>query len=159
MVKKIQSEKTQTTDNDWPVWVEALVRSQIIDNWESKDDPEHLKTIRNRLLSNETRCTRLLEIYHNLLQGLPIIFDDSRDHIELKLSGLVVDKNGFLQITNRIYQEIFNMFWVRDQLEKIRPYASALGDWIGSGQQEESYLLKGEVLQDALAWALGQKLR
>jgi hypothetical protein len=26
-------------------WVDSLVRSQIIDNWESQDEPEHLKTI------------------------------------------------------------------------------------------------------------------
>ncbi|MEM6404106.1 MAG: AAA-like domain-containing protein, partial [Cyanobacteria bacterium P01_D01_bin.116] len=31
-------------------WLEELVRSQIINNWEAQDEPEHLKTIRDRLL-------------------------------------------------------------------------------------------------------------
>ncbi|MCY7390931.1 MAG: AAA-like domain-containing protein, partial [Leptolyngbyaceae cyanobacterium CAN_BIN12] len=31
-------------------WVENLVRHQVIENWEAKDTPEHLKTIRDRLL-------------------------------------------------------------------------------------------------------------
>lgn len=37
-------------------WVEALVSSRIIENWEAQDTPEHLKTIRDRLLlSGEDR--------------------------------------------------------------------------------------------------------
>ena len=31
--------------------IDELVRSQILQNWETKDDPEHLKTIRDRILS------------------------------------------------------------------------------------------------------------
>ncbi|MEG5193522.1 AAA-like domain-containing protein, partial [Microcoleus sp. ARI1-A4] len=33
-------------------WVDSLVRSHIIDKWESQDEPEHLKTIRDRILRN-----------------------------------------------------------------------------------------------------------
>ena len=39
--------------NDEAEWIENLVRSQIIENCESQDEPEHLKTIRDRLLKNE----------------------------------------------------------------------------------------------------------
>ncbi|MEH1871725.1 hypothetical protein [Nostoc sp.] len=31
-------------------WVEHLVRSQMLTNWEALDEPEHLKTIRDRIL-------------------------------------------------------------------------------------------------------------
>ena len=158
VVHELESQTSTLAENDWPVWIEQLVRSQIIENWESKDDPEHLRTIRNRLLSNRQRCTRLLEIYQKLLEGFLIEFDDSRDHLELQLSGLIVKKTGHLEIKNKIYQEVFNRGWVREQLEKIRPYASELGAWIASGKQDESSLLRGEVLQDALAWALGRSL-
>src|SRR6476469_4779710 len=52
-------------------FVESVVRSQIIQNWESQDEPEHLKTIRDRILRNEQRAGRLLGIYQQILQLEP----------------------------------------------------------------------------------------
>ena len=101
-------------------WVENLVRSRLIDNWESQDEPEHLRTIRNRLLHDEQLASRLLGIYQQLLQGVETPTDDSREQIELLLSGLVV-KQGYLQIKNRIYQEVFHREWVERQLQNLRP--------------------------------------
>jgi hypothetical protein len=43
--------------------VVALVRSQVIDHWESQDHQEHLKTIRQRVLAQEQRAGYLLELY------------------------------------------------------------------------------------------------
>lgn len=40
--------------------VELLVRSQIIKNWESQDEPEHLRTIRNTILCDEEGVGRRL---------------------------------------------------------------------------------------------------
>ena len=37
-------------------WIEKIVRSQIIDNWKAQDNPEHLRTIRNRLLAQEQKA-------------------------------------------------------------------------------------------------------
>ncbi len=158
VVNQIKYEAEKLPPPSWPSWIQKIVRSHIIENWESQDEPEHLKTIKNRLLSNDKRSPRLLAIYEQLLQNIPISFDDSRDHIELELSGLVFRKYGYLQIKNRLYQEIFNQAWVTDRLDKIRPYSSALRGWVNSKKQDESYLLRGQVLQDALAWALGRSL-
>ncbi|HBB33077.1 MAG TPA: hypothetical protein DC064_15060, partial [Cyanobacteria bacterium UBA9273] len=47
--------------------VERLVRWEIIDNWQSHDDPEHLRTIRDRVLRNEQRAGRLLGLYRQIL--------------------------------------------------------------------------------------------
>jgi hypothetical protein len=52
-------------------WVDSLVRSRIIDKWESQDEPEHLKTIGDRILRNEQRAGRLLGIYQQILQSEP----------------------------------------------------------------------------------------
>ncbi|MFN6477328.1 AAA-like domain-containing protein [Nostoc sp. DedQUE07] len=49
-------------------WVEELVRSQIIQHWESQDEPEHLRTIRDRLLFNQQQSGRLLSLYQQVLQ-------------------------------------------------------------------------------------------
>ncbi len=102
-------------------WVEELVRSHIIKNWESKDEPEHLKTIRDRIFRNEQRAGYLLGLYQQILLELEageigIAADDSAAQIELLLSGLVVKHEGFLRIRNPIYQAVFNLNWVGKQL-------------------------------------------
>ncbi|MDZ8028975.1 MAG: AAA-like domain-containing protein [Nostoc sp. DedQUE11] len=50
-------------------WVEQLVRSQIIEHWQTKDEPQHLRTIRDRLLFHEHRAGRLLGLYQRVLQA------------------------------------------------------------------------------------------
>jgi AAA-like domain/WD domain, G-beta repeat len=44
-----------------------IVQSQIIENWEAVDEPVHLKTIRDRLLRNQHRASRLLGLYQKIL--------------------------------------------------------------------------------------------
>jgi hypothetical protein len=48
-------------------FIEQLVHERIIDNWETQDEPEHLRTIRERLLRNEQRAGRLLGIFQQIL--------------------------------------------------------------------------------------------
>ncbi len=139
-------------------WVEQLVRSHIIDNWEANDEPEHLKTIRDRLLRNEQRTARSLGIYQQLLQEVEIEADDSREQIELLLSGLIVKQQGLLKVRNPIYQEVFHLKWVEKQLRQLRPYSQAFDAWIASKQQDESRLLRGQALKDASYWAQGKSL-
>ncbi|MEG4942662.1 AAA-like domain-containing protein [Microcoleus sp. F4-D5] len=139
-------------------WVENLVRSHIINNWESQDEPEHLKTIRDRILRNEQRAGRLLGIYQQILQGVAVPTDDSRDQIELLLSGLVVKQAGLLKVKNLIYQEVFNLEWVEKQLRELRPYSQTFEAWIASKQTDSSRLLRGQALTDAQIWAQGKSL-
>ena len=139
-------------------WVESLVKSRIIQKWESQDEPEHLRTIRDRINRNEIYSARLLGMYQQILQGREIKSDDSREQIELILSGLVVRAEGRLKIKNKIYQEIFNLEWVDRQLEKMRPYSELLKAWVVSQQSDESRLLRGKALENALAWSQGKSL-
>jgi WD40 repeat protein len=138
--------------------VTAIVRSHIIDNWASLDEPPHLRTIRDRLLCNEQRASRLLGLYLQILQNGGVPADDSPEKIELLLSGLVVKKQGSLQVYNRIYQEVFHIEWVEKQLKKLRPYADLINAWVKSNYQDETNLLRGQALKDAQAWAKGKSL-
>ncbi|MGF1480844.1 MAG: CHASE2 domain-containing protein [Cyanophyceae cyanobacterium] len=139
------------------LWVEHIVRTGILENWEFQDEPEHLRTIRDRLLYSEDRAGRLLGIYQRLLSAASSsVADESRDRLELLLSGLVVERQGQLMIKNPIYRAIFNAEWVAIQLEKLRPYASNIDAWLASGQ--ETHLLRGLALQQALAWAKTKQL-
>ena len=139
-------------------WVESLVRSRVIQRWESQDEPEHLRTIHNRILYNEQNRGRLLSIYQKILQKFELKADDSREQIELILSGLVVKKAGLLQVKNRIYQEVFNQEWVEQKLADIRPYSQGLEAWRISNFKDESRLLRGQALKEAQFWAQGKSL-
>jgi hypothetical protein len=142
-----------------------LVHERIIDNWETQDEPEHLRTIRDRILRNSQRSARLLGIYQQILQppqfkggqgGVPT--DDSPEQMELLLSGLVEKQQGFLNVKNPIYQNVFDLEWVEEQLASVRPYSQAFDAWIASKQQDASRLLRGQALKDASYWAQGKSL-
>lgn len=104
-------------------WVENLVQKHIIENWEAQDDPEHLKTIRDRLFFNQKSVSRLLGLYQQILQQEGVAADGTPQQMELRLSGLVVRHQGQLRAANRIYQSVFNRNWVEQELGKLRPYS------------------------------------
>lgn len=102
------------------LWVEQLVRSHIIENWESQDQPEHLRTIRNYLLHNKQQAKQLLELYQQILCFQDPTADSNPASINLVLSGLVEPQEGVLRVKNSIYREVFNATWVEKQLNKLR---------------------------------------
>jgi len=139
-------------------WVEKIVRSGVIERWESQDETEHLRTIRDRIERQGKYTGRMLGIYQQILQGFAVKTDDSREQIELLLSGLVVREQGLLDVKNRIYEEVFNLEWVEKQLAALRPYSQSLEAWVASQRTDESRLLRGIALKDALTWGLGKSL-
>ncbi|MEG4111206.1 MULTISPECIES: LpqB family beta-propeller domain-containing protein [unclassified Microcoleus] len=165
--------KTETfTTNQ--LLISEIVQSRIIDNWESSDEPVHIKTIRDRLLRSQHRASRLLGLYQKILPlseppdcrgGAPvpalaggICADDTPEQTELRLSGLVVKRAGKLTVSNRIYAAIFNHNWVEKALGDLRPYAESLTAWIATNCQDESRLLRGQALEDARQWAANKSL-
>ncbi len=100
--------------------IETLIKERIINNWESHDEPVHLRTIADRLLRNQDKAGRLLGIYQQILEKGAILCDDSPEQGELRLSGLVVKKDNQLVVYNAIYREIFNLNWLEKQLEQLR---------------------------------------
>ncbi|MGK7874197.1 MAG: AAA-like domain-containing protein [Xenococcaceae cyanobacterium] len=106
--------------------IEQLVRTRVLKNWESQDEPVHLKTIRDRVLSNEQRADRLLELYEQILQKGEMATDASPEQVELRLSGLVVQQQGKLMPYNRIYKSVFDQSWVDKVLADLRPDAETI---------------------------------
>jgi CHAT domain-containing protein len=140
-------------------WVEKVVRSHVIENWESQDEPEHLRTIRDRILHSRKQHTgRLLGLYQQVVQQKEVIADDSPEQMELRLTGLVVRHEGKLTAYNPIYALVFDRGWVDKALVDLRPYAEALNAWITHDCQDESRLLRGQALQDAIVWAADKNL-
>ncbi len=153
-------------------WVDWLVQTYILHNWQAQDEPEHLKTIRDRLLYSQERTGRLLGLYQQILLRAPavepdlpqteqftgILADQSADQTELILTGLVEKRGGFLQPKNPIYQQVFNLDWVIKHLANLRPHSQSINAWIASGYTDESWLLRGQALREVLAWAQGKSL-
>jgi len=155
--------------------IETIVRTHIMNNWEANDEPEHLRTIRDRLLYNEQRTVRRLSLYKEILTspvstllhhrsyfpkeiptGIPA--DNSVEQTELLLSGVTVRENGFITVCNPIYEAVFNLDWIEEQLLAIRPYNSRIQAWLKSACQDESPLLQGSSLTRAQEWADGKSL-
>jgi transposase len=153
---KIVLEQAENSNPD----IAVLVEDYIIKNWEENDNPEHLGTIRDRILSNQQRTSQLLGIYQQILASpqKQIAADNSPDQMELQLSGLVVKRNGYLQVYNPIYAAIFNLDWVQQELAKLRPYQENFAAWIASNREDTSRLLRGQALDDALQWKVGKRL-
>lgn len=99
-------------------WIENLVQTQVIKNWEVQDEPEHLKTIRVRLLNMESHVVEILKLYQAIWHQGEIVGVDSAEEKELLLSGLVVKQQGKLRVHNRIYQLVFNADWIEQLLCK-----------------------------------------
>ncbi|CAN1213171.1 hypothetical protein TUMEXPCC7403_23400 [Tumidithrix helvetica PCC 7403] len=92
--------------------------------------------------------------------GGGIAADDSDEQIQLRLTGLVVRRGNRLTVYNPIYAAVFNQPWVERTLADLRPalYAEALSQWKESAEQKESFLLRGQALEDAENWAKGKQL-
>jgi len=139
-------------------WVNQLIDDRVIKYWESQDEPEHLRTIRERILRDEQNAGRLLGLYQQILRFEGVEADDSNEQMELRLSGLVVKRQGKLQVYNPVYAKVFNLGWVEKALNELRPYGETLKAWLSSNCQDTSRLLRGIALRDALDWSSDKTL-
>ena len=139
-------------------WIDVFIDKQLIKNWESQDEPEHLKTIRGFLLKDKHNSDYLLRLYQKIIQGEQVTAKENSEQINLCLSGLVVKQDGKLTVANRIYGFIFNLQWVEQELANLRPYDLALKAWLASQGKDELRLLRGQTLQEALVWSADKNL-
>jgi hypothetical protein len=99
-------------------YVEQLIQTHIIKDWESKDDPPHLTTIRNRLIERENRqyTWQLLGLCRYILAlSQPEKMLEAQVN-ELRLTGLMVKQpGGQLQVFNKIYEQVFNQQWLAQE--------------------------------------------
>ena len=155
LTQKLCQFMVEESEQENPRTVEEVVKSQIIENWESQDEPEHLRTIRARILRNEERAGYLLDLYQQVRRSeveSEITADNTIEQSELLLSGLVARREGKLKVYNLIYKQVFNNNWVENELKNLRPYSESFKFWVASGGKDESRLLRGKALVDAEEW-------
>jgi hypothetical protein len=76
-------------------------------------------------LNNKRKATELLRTYRTILLEEEYS-EKNHEIIEIliNLAGIVVRKNGKLQVANRIYAVIFNLEWIETTLARIEPYST-----------------------------------
>ncbi|HEY9800248.1 MAG TPA: GTP-binding protein [Leptolyngbyaceae cyanobacterium] len=136
--------------------IEELVQTHIITDWENKETSYFFKSIRSLLLKNKKLVPNILQLYQQLLQQGEIAEDNSAEQREISQSGLVIQQQNKLRIYNRIYTSIFNLTWVNQEISDWRPFAPQFELWMST--KDESHLLSGQSLQEALIWTRSKNL-
>ena len=143
-------------------WSSAVLEQVVSSNFlgaMSKQD-SNLQFVRDMLTKHSPNQERVLTVYREIHLGKHAVVDEEQSNIKshLKLSGVVRRSGDALVIRNRIYQEVFNADWVENELAQQRPYSQALMAWLETNTEDESRLLRGQALQDALVWAKDKSL-
>ncbi|MBD2197675.1 MULTISPECIES: CHASE2 domain-containing protein [Calothrix] len=120
---------SQESELQTPQSVKRLVQQRLIENWESQDEPEHLRTIRDRILRNNCASEKLLLLYKKILRQGKIPAKNCYEHLELRLSGLVTQQQGNLVVKNPIYASVFNRNWVEQQLLAFEETRTSIPPW------------------------------
>jgi formylglycine-generating enzyme required for sulfatase activity len=75
----------------------------------------HLKFIRDYVLEDNKKLRQTLKTYQAVLEGKAVPYDDqSPVHSRLKLAGVVRTHDRKLASRNRIYEQVFDLAWVKD---------------------------------------------
>jgi pSer/pThr/pTyr-binding forkhead associated (FHA) protein len=108
-------------------WIEKLVQTRVIENWQNQAAGEHLKEICDRLLHNQ-QCgpLSLLKLYQEILRQKEVPANNSLEQAELVYLGLIMEQEGNLRVANPIYQAVFNLSWIEKELNKMIESHSSL---------------------------------
>jgi signal transduction histidine kinase/CheY-like chemotaxis protein/HPt (histidine-containing phosphotransfer) domain-containing protein len=141
-------------------WVDQCVNTHLIENWESNDNPEHLKTIRDRLLLDEKNTVQHLSTYLQVVDSVDAGVDIKQlnGFNRLYLTGLVANVDNKVFPRTHIYQTIFNKAWLQKHLANCRPYGQKLTLWLQSSQTDEQWLLAKNDLDAARSWSQDKHL-
>jgi PAS domain S-box-containing protein len=116
----IRNAPSKVPTNQEAAWIEQLIRTQMIENWEFNDEPEHLRTIRDRILRDSAQAVPLLTLYRQIWKQEEVAAVESPIQIELLLSGLVIKQQNTLKVHNYIYQIIFDDNWINQTLAVLQ---------------------------------------
>ena len=101
--------------------VEKLVQEGVIENWQSRSIAPQLNQIQEYFCTqNESYSKALLLLYLKIWQQDAVILDHSQETEQLMTLGLIVEQDNYFQVSNRLYQSIFNDDWVQQQLFALK---------------------------------------
>jgi WD40 repeat protein len=93
---------------------ESIERMFVSKQAQAYDD--NLIFVRERLLRSGADVTALLNLYARVRRRKKVADDDSQAVSILKLSGVARAEGGRLRVSNRIYERVFDIRWIRQNL-------------------------------------------
>jgi chemotaxis protein histidine kinase CheA len=118
VIRLLIDNKNELREGQEKPLIEQLIQKNIVENWLQNKAAAHLQKIQNSLLIPDKNVRSTLETYQDILQGR-VFADNKPEKLALQQAELVIKNDDYLEVTNRIYQEVFNVQWVKQELEKL----------------------------------------
>jgi WD40 repeat protein len=139
--------------------VRKLVETIFLQRGRTQDSNLRYAEDRFDQISSPSTKSQLLQLYRQLLHGQNVeVKTDNPAQSELKLTGLAAERHDgkgvILQRRNEIFATVFDDKWIREK-EGERLFHEALTKWLEAHARDangEEYLLRGEALEEGLAW-------
>ncbi len=129
------------------VLVEKIVQERVIKNWENHEVAIQFNLIQEYFYSqSESDSRALLLTYLEIWQLGKILLNNSRETEQLIELGLVREQENYLQVSNRIYQFIFNYDWVKEQLFAIKLINKTPSHQVQTKNSNKSFSLRFNTL-------------
>jgi AAA domain-containing protein len=96
--------------------VDALAEKLFLSR-QARDRDDNLIFVRERILRSEVDVAGLLYLYRRIHSGELVADDETNSLVSiLHLSGIARGVNGYLQVRNRIYRQVFDLGWVQTNM-------------------------------------------
>ncbi len=124
-----------------------------------KSSDDNLSNISHRILDNKKYNAKMLSVYEKIITGVKTeVNSELKEHLYLKLSGVIYDEDGFLVLSNKIYEKRFDKDWLYVSIKKIgRPFSNYMNEWLESDKASQKALY-GKLLEQAFTWANAREL-
>ncbi|TRU23379.1 MAG: histidine kinase [Microcystis aeruginosa Ma_MB_S_20031200_S102] len=119
VIRLLIDNKNELQEGQEKPLIEQLIQKHIVKNWLENKAASHLQKIQNSLLTADENVRSRLEIYQEILQQGGVFADNKPEKLALQQAELVIKNDDYLEVSNQIYQEVFNVQWVRQELEKL----------------------------------------
>ncbi len=84
---------------------------------QARSQDNNLRFVSQRLLSNEADRASVLDLYARVQRRQRVRDDDTNPLVTLlRLAGITQPRDGLLQVRNRIYAQVFDRAWIKDNM-------------------------------------------
>jgi hypothetical protein len=99
-----------------PRTVDELANNLFLSR-QARDRDDNLIFVRERLLRSETDVAGLLLLYRKIHGGQQVTDDETNPLVSiLRLAGITRGYNGYLQVRNRVYWQVFDLAWIQTNM-------------------------------------------
>lgn len=158
----IQKSDISLKINDEQSRVNQLVE-ELIQKSKENNNFLHLQDIKNKIIQHP-RSAFILNNYRQIISET--ITDDSSEDINYLIEiGLIIqDERGVYQVSNRLYEQVFDQEWIENTFKSDRPYNDKFKAWKESyhegefSDEEIPHFISAEELDNALEWITGLQI-